>query len=69
MALTEQNAERLARLDQLLVELIAAHPTVIADNFAEIVAEYPDQHRELQRLLVEDLLYRNGHLFERRPRR
>ena len=69
MALTEINAERQVRLDQLLVELIAAHPMVSTEKLAEIVAEYPDQHRELQRLLFEDLLSRNGHLFERRPRR
>ena len=68
MPLTEKNAERQTRLDQLLVELIAAHPTARTDRLAEIVAEDPYEHRELQRLLVEDLLYRNRQLFERKPR-
>jgi len=67
--MTETNAERQARLDQLLVELIPAHPMVSTDKLAEIVAEESGQHRELQRLLFEDLLYRKGHLFERKPRR
>ena len=69
MALMENNSERQARLDQLLVELIAEHPEVSTDELAYIVAEDLDEHRELHRLLIEDLFYRNRHLFERKPRR
>ena len=68
MPLTEKNAERQTRLGQLLVELIAAHPTARTERLAEIVAEDPYEHCELQRLLVEYLLYRHRHLFERKPR-
>ena len=52
--------ERKARLDQLLNELIAKHPTASKKKLAAIMRDDPEEHRELMMLMVEELLERDA---------
>ncbi len=57
-------AERKARLDQLLNELIATQPATtdrkkLARKLTTIMRADPEKHRELAMLMIEELLERD----------